>query len=171
VLGLLAAVLLHALFDWIVFSATALGNGGQEASAISPFFLILGVLIVGYGPVFLAQALLLRLLLGSLEREAETVRAYLADEVLLGVVLPDEYLILQDSRLRGAAEHRVLLNFGLVAYLTARALYQAATGLAFRKWHVALGDRPKNAPQQPEDVYRKRIARLRQSLVRQLGGT
>jgi RsiW-degrading membrane proteinase PrsW (M82 family) len=170
VLGATAAVLLHALFDWIVFAATVLGNGGEGTSAISPFILILGVLALGYGPVFVAQGLLLRLLLASLSREAETVRTYLADEVLLGVVLPDEYLILQDARLRGAAERRVLRNFGPWSYLTARALYQTATGLAFRKWHVALGDRPKNTPQQPEDVYRRRLARLRQSLVRQIGG-
>jgi RsiW-degrading membrane proteinase PrsW (M82 family) len=169
-LGLLAAVLLHALFDWIVFAATALGGGGQETPALLPFVLILGILVLGYGPVFVVQGLLLRLLLASLEREAETVRTYLADEVLLGVVLPDEYLILQDAGFRGAAERRVLRDVGPWAYLTARSLYQTATGLAFRKWHVALGDRPKNAPQQPEDVYRRRIARLRQSLVRQMGG-
>jgi RsiW-degrading membrane proteinase PrsW (M82 family) len=169
-LGLVAGVLLHALFDWIVFAATALGNGGQETPAISPFFLIFALLVLGYGPVFAAQGLLLRLLLASLGREAETVRTYLTDELLLGVVLPDEYLILQDARLRGGAERRVLRNFGPWTYLTARALYQTATGLAFRKWHVAQGDRPKNTPQQPEDVYRRRIARLRSSLSRQMGG-
>jgi hypothetical protein len=45
-------------------------------------------------------------------------------------------------------------------------LHQTATGLAFRKWHVALGDRPKPTPRQPEDAYRERIPRLRQRLLR-----
>ncbi len=165
-LGLFAAILLHTFFDFVVFGATALA--GQNIPALSPTLLTLCTLLLGYGPLFLAQAVLLRLLLAALDREAETVRAYLSDELLAGVVLPDEYLLLQDARLRSAAERRIFFDYGLRAYLTARAFYQAATGLAFRKWHVAQGDRRKNTPQQPEDVYRERLARLRLSLYRQM---
>ncbi len=169
VLGLLAAILLHVLFDWVVFAATA--EAGQATTMISSLALMAAVLLLGYGPVFAAQVFLLRILLASLAREAETVRTYLADELLFGVVLPDEYLILQDAGLRAASEQRILRNFGLWAYLTARAFYQTATGLAFRKWHVAQGDRRKVSSKQPEDVYRTRVAQLRSSLSRQLGNS
>ncbi len=165
-LGLGAAILLHVLFDWVVFAVT--GEAGQWTLAMSPLLLMLVLLVLGYGPVFAAQAFLLRILLASLAREAETVRTYLADELLHGFVLPDEYLILQDAGLRSASEQRILRDSGFWTYLTARAFYQTATGLAFRKWHVAQGDRPKRTPKQPEDVYRVRMARLRQSLSRRV---
>ena len=83
-----------------------------------------------------------------------------------GVVTPDEYTVLQNANLRARVEHHYLLYWGPRACLTARALHQTATGLAFRKWHVALGDQPKATPRQPEDVYRERIAKLRRALGR-----
>ena len=119
-------------------------------------------------PLFTAQAVLLRIALSSLAREAETVREYLASEALDGVITSDEYLLLQNATLRDAAERAYALEYGPRAWLTARTLYQTMTGLAFRKWHVAMGDPPKNTPRQPEDVYRERIARLRRSLRRQI---
>jgi RsiW-degrading membrane proteinase PrsW (M82 family) len=168
--GLLGAILLHTLFDFVVFASTWLGGQSVDGvRPISPFLVMLLVLVLGYGPVFAAQAALLKVLLAALEREAETVRQYLADELLQGVVLPDEYLIVQDASLRGAAERSILGYGGLRAYLTARAFYQTATGLAFRKWHVAQGDPEKVAARQPEDAYRERLARLRVALSRQLG--
>jgi hypothetical protein len=48
----------------------------------------------------------------------------------------------------------------------ARALFQTETGLAFRKWHVEMGDPPKRGDRQPEEVYRERIAHLRRALAR-----
>jgi RsiW-degrading membrane proteinase PrsW (M82 family) len=166
-LSLLAAILLHGWFDFVVLATTWLGGQpGAEPSA--PLLLMVVLLVAGYGPVFITQALLLKALIDALAREAETVRQYLADEVLGGVVLPDEYLIVQDAGLRGGAERRILRRFGPRAYLTARDFYQTLTGLAFRKWHVALGDREKEAPQQPEEAYRERLDRLRRSLTRQM---
>ncbi len=166
-LGLVAAILLHTWFDFVVFATTWLG-GQLAAEPSSPLLLMVVLLVAGYGPVFVTQALLLKVLIDALGREAETIRHYLADEVLGGVVLPDEYLIVQDAGLRGGAERRILRRFGPRAYLTARAFYQTLTGLAFRKWHVALGDLEKKAPQQPEEAYRERLARLRRSLTRQM---
>src|SRR5262249_48873423 len=110
----------------------------------------------------------LRLVLSALGREAEVVRTYLAAEVLDGTVTPDEYVLVQDASLRTTAEHQYGLVYGLHAYFTARALYQVAIGLAFRHWHVAMGDPPKRAPRQPEDAYRARIVKLRRSLERQV---
>jgi RsiW-degrading membrane proteinase PrsW (M82 family) len=165
-IGFLAGLLLHTLFDFVAFSAETAGStGGLSGQAIW-----LGVLTVllDYVPLFGAQALLLRMVLVALEREAAIVREHLAPEVPPGVTTPDEYVLLQNASLRVIAERQYLFAYGLRAYLTARSLYQAQTGLAFRKWHVAEGDPPKATARQPEDAYRERIARLRRSLLRQL---
>ena len=167
--GLLGAILLHTLFDFVAFASIWLGEQNVGGGGpVSPFTVMLVLLLLGYGPVFATQVVLLRILLAALEREAETVRQYLADELLQGVILPDEYFIVQDAGLRGAAERRILGYGGVRSYLTARAFFQTATGLAFRKWHVAQGDPEKVAARQPEEAYRERLARLRISLSRQL---
>ncbi len=165
-LGFIAAVALHTAFDAVAFGADALATSEVVAS-LGVFFAV-GTLLAEYIPLFTVQSLLLRVALGALGREAEIVRAYLVPEVLDGTITPDEYLLVQDSSLRTAAEHQYGLMYGLRAYFTARALYQVAIGLAFRHWHVAMGDPPKRAPRQPEDAYRARIAKLRRSLQRQL---
>jgi hypothetical protein len=164
--GLLAAVALHTLFDFVAFTATILARQGLAASA--PGLFGVATLAAAYTPLFAAEAVLLRMVIASLRREAEVVREYLAPELLAGVVTSDEYMLVQNATLRGLAERRALATYGLRAYLTARALHQTATGLAFRKWHVAMGDPVKATERQPEDAYRERIARLRRSLVRQL---
>jgi RsiW-degrading membrane proteinase PrsW (M82 family) len=167
VIGLVAAIGLHTYFDFVAFAANDLARTGMTNA--SPRLFAAVTLCLAYGPLFGAQAVLLRILLAALRREAAIVRTYLASEVVAGTVTPDEYLLVQDAALRNLAERRVLFDFGPRAYLTARALHQTATGLAVRKWHVALGDLPKAGPRQPEDAYRERIARLRRSLFRQLG--
>jgi hypothetical protein len=167
VIGLAAAIGLHTYFDFVAFAANDLARAGTTNA--SPRLFAAVTLCLAYGPLFGAQAVLLRILLAALRREAAIVRIYLASEVVAGTVTPDEYLLVQDAALRNLAERRVLFAFGPRAYLTVRALHQTATGLAVRKWHVAFGDLPKAGPRQPEDAYRERIARLRRSLIRQLG--
>lgn len=164
--GFAAALLLHTGFDFVAFGADALATPDLLAHAGALFALV--TLVAEYIPLFTAQAVLLRIALASLAREAETVREYLTSEVLDGVVSSDEYLLLQNAALRDAAERAYALEYGPRAWLTARTLYETMTGLAFRKWHVAMGDPPKNTPRQPEDVYRARIGRLRRSLRRQV---
>ncbi|HEV2461713.1 MAG TPA: PrsW family glutamic-type intramembrane protease [Ktedonobacterales bacterium] len=164
--GALAAVLLHTWFDFVAFATTALApagtvNGNREALALAS-------LALAYLPLFAAQAVLLRLALAALGREAETIRAFLAPEVIGGAVSPDEYVLLQDARMRGWAERRIFAEVGWHAYLTARALHQTATGLAFWKWHTAASDVRWSGAERRERAYRERIARLRRSLVRQL---
>jgi RsiW-degrading membrane proteinase PrsW (M82 family) len=162
--GFGAAVLLHSLFDFVDFQA----NAAVHAPHVTPLAVRLALVAVlaDYLPLFLAQALLLRLLMRALQREAAIVREFLAAEIGEGVVTPDEYAVLQKASLRARVEHRYLVAWGPRAYLLARALHQTATGLAFRKWHVAMGDIPKSTPRQPEEVYRERIARLRRGLLR-----
>jgi RsiW-degrading membrane proteinase PrsW (M82 family) len=164
--GFAAAILLHTGFDFVAFEADVLATPDVLAHAGALFALV--TLLAEYVPLFTAQAALLRIALASLAREAETVREYLASEVLDSVILPDEYLLLQNATLRNTAERAYALEYGPRAWLTARTLYQTMTGLAFRKWHVAMGDPPKNTPRQPEEVYRTRIERLRRSLRRQI---
>ncbi len=163
-LGLTAGMLLHTLFDAVAFVSDVLVPSGAAPSA----GLATAALLLEYAPLFAAELALLRVVLASLEREAEVVREYLAGEVLAGVVSPDEYALAQEARLRAAAERHYFRAYGLRAYLTARALFQTETGLAFRAWHVAQGDGPKPTLRQPEDAYRARIARLRRSLLRQV---
>lgn len=165
-LGFGAAVALHTAFDAVAFGADVLAT----SSTILQLGVIFAIatLLAEYLPLFTVQSLLLRITFGALEREAAIVRAYLVPEVLDGIITPDEYALVQDASLRIAAEHQYGLVYGLRAYFTARALYQVAIGLAFRHWHVAMGDPPKRAPRQPEDAYRARIAKLRRSLQRQL---
>ena len=165
-LGLLAALLLHTLFDFVAFAADA-ANHSTTLGERGPWIGVIGALL-DYLPLFAAQAILLGIVFGSLRREAATIREYLADETLSGVVTPDEYILAQDARLRSAAERQYAITYGARPWLTARSLYQAEIGLAFRKWHVAQGDPPKRGPRQPEDAYRTRITRLRRSLLRRI---
>jgi RsiW-degrading membrane proteinase PrsW (M82 family) len=164
--GFAAAILLHTGFDFVAFGAEELATPQMLAHAGALFALV--TLLAEYIPLFTAQAALLRIALSSLARETETIREYLTSEVLDSVISSDEYLLLQNATLRDAAERAYALEYGPRTWLTARTLYQTITGLAFRKWHVAMGDPPKNTPRQPEDVYRARIRRLRRSLQRQV---
>ncbi len=170
--GMLGAIALHAYFDFIAYVASFAGDARTSASfgllgrlgATLPFI----AAIAAYMPLFLAALALLNITLQALQREAAIVRAYLAVETLTGVVTPEEYVLAQDARLRSLVEREYGLRFGLRAYLLARALYQTETGLAFRKWHVEMGDPPKRSDRQPEDAYRERIPRLRRALARSI---
>lgn len=165
-LGFGAAVALHTTFDAVAFGADVLASS-DVVLQLGALFAIL-TLLAEYVPLFTVQSLLLRVAFGALEREAAVVRAYLVSEVLDGTVTPDEYVLVQDASLRSRAERQYGLIYGLRAYFTARALYQVAIGLAFRHWHVAMGDPPKRSLRQPEDAYRARLAKLRRSLQRQV---
>ncbi len=169
-LGLLAAVLLHAVFDFVVLSAPITAPIAARAGPLAghPALVAAGTLLCAYGPLFAAQIALLRQTLAALRREAEIVRVHLADEVLTGAVTVEEYVLAQDAARGDALERGVLFARGPAAYLVARALRQTAIGLAFRRWHVACGDAPKPSARQPEDLYRIRLAKLRASLTRRL---
>jgi len=171
--GMLGAIILHTYFDFIAFSADAtmaVRTGPLVALARLGALLPLATVLADYLPLFLTELALLTIALAALRREAAIVRAYLAAEVLSGVVTPDEYLFTQDARLRSLVERRYGLSYGPRVYLIARALFQTETGLAFRKWHVEMGDPPKRGDRQPEEVYRERIGRLRRALARAVIG-
>jgi RsiW-degrading membrane proteinase PrsW (M82 family) len=164
-LGFGIGVLLHTLFDFVDFQANHAVHDSPSSEVIATIALI--AIIADYIPPFIAQGALLYLLMRSLNHEATVIREYLADEVIRGVVSPDEYILLQRSFRRTRLERYYFIKRGWRTWLTAKALYQTQIGLAFRKWHVSMGDKPKAGHQQPEDAYRERIRHLRQDLVQQ----
>lgn len=162
-LGYLASVGLHSVFDFIDFfaSATVLASPGNSSVALFSLIAIIG----DYIPPFIAQVILLYVLIKALAHESAVIREFLAAEVSNGVVRVDEYAVLQNSFQRTKREHAVLRSSGWKQWMRVKTLYQTEIGLAFRKWHVSMGDKPKLGYRQPEDAYRQRIARLRQEIV------
>ena len=162
-LGFLLAVGLHSFFDFVDFQASAALNASPGDSNVT--FLSLMALIGDYIPPFLAQIFLLYILIKSLAHEAAVIREFLAVEVRNGVVKVDEYALLQNSFQRTKAERQVWRTQGWRQWMRVKSLYQTEIGLAFRKWHVSMGDKPKLGYLQPEDAYRQRIKRLRYELL------
>jgi RsiW-degrading membrane proteinase PrsW (M82 family)/pSer/pThr/pTyr-binding forkhead associated (FHA) protein len=160
--GYLIAVGLHSFFDFVTFQASVALNANPGNSYVS--FLSLIALIGDYIPPFLAQMFLLYILIKALAHEAAVIREFLAVEVSNGIVKVDEYALLQNSFQRTRAERRVWQQSGYRQWLRVKALYQTEIGLAFRKWHVSMGDKPKLGYRQPEDAYRRRIKRLRHEI-------
>jgi RsiW-degrading membrane proteinase PrsW (M82 family) len=161
-LGYLIAVGLHSFFDFVDFQASAAVQAAPGNESVALFSLI--AIIGDYIPPFLAQIGLLYVLIKSLAHEAAVIREFLSVEVSNGVVRVDEYPLLQNSFQRTRAERRVLRKSGIQQWMRVKALYQTEIGLAFRKWHVQMGDKPKLGYLQPEDAYRQRIARLRKEI-------
>ncbi|MDQ6662205.1 MAG: PrsW family glutamic-type intramembrane protease [Chloroflexota bacterium] len=157
------AVILHSFFDFVNYQTSVVLNAAPNDTTVS--FLSLLAVIGDYIPPFLAQMVLLYVLMKSLVHEAAVIREFLAVEVSNGIVKVDEYALLQDSFLRTKAERRVLRKSGVRQWLRVKALYQTEIGLAFRKWHVSMGDKPKLGYRQPEDAYRQRIKRLRYEIM------
>jgi RsiW-degrading membrane proteinase PrsW (M82 family) len=163
-LGFLLAVGLHTVFDFVDDFANLLVLAHPDNPTIALLSLV--AVIGDYIPPFIAQVVLLYILIKSLAHEAAVIREFLAHEVSSGVVTVDEYALLQNAGQRIKAERRVLRKKGFRQWLRVRALYQTEIGLAFRKWHVSMGDKPKLGYRQPEDAYRQRINRLRQDIIK-----
>ena len=161
-LGYLLAVGLHTFFDFVDFQVSELIRTAPADSQAFNYALI--AIIGNYIPPFLAQMGLVYILIKSLAHEAAVIREFLAVEVSNGVVLVDEYALLQNSFQRTKRERQALREQGLRQWLRVKALYQTEIGLAFRKWHVSMGDKPKLGYRQPEDAYRERIRRLRREI-------
>jgi RsiW-degrading membrane proteinase PrsW (M82 family) len=162
IIGFLVAVGLHSFFDFVTFQASSVIYTSGGNSTINNIAQI--AIVVNYIPPFLAQLGLLYILIKSLSHEAAVIREFLAVEVSNGVVTVGEYALLQNSFQRTRVERRVLRKSGVKQWLRVKALYQTEIGLAFRKWHVNMGDKPKLGYVQPEDAYRQRIKRLRHKI-------
>jgi protease PrsW len=134
---------------------------------LNPFVLLFVVLplesVVLTGPGLVT---LLVIAIFAWRREAAVIRTHLSDEVRVGTITPAEYRRLPSQRARLRAEVAVLLRRGLGPWLAQRDLHQAATELAFRRWHVTRGERPtRGIRQTPEERYRQQIALLRTRLA------
>jgi RsiW-degrading membrane proteinase PrsW (M82 family)/pSer/pThr/pTyr-binding forkhead associated (FHA) protein len=162
-LGYVLSVGLHTFFDFVDFQASAALNASPGNNDVA--FLSLLALVGDYVPPFLAQMFILYILIKALTHEAAVIREFLAVEVSNGVVKVDEYALVQNSFQRAKAERRVWRKYGFRQWLRVKALYQTEIGLAFRKWHVSMGDKPKLGYLQPEDAYRQRIKRLRHEIA------
>ncbi|GHO95703.1 hypothetical protein KSF_057510 [Reticulibacter mediterranei] len=159
VAGYLVAVLFHSAFDFVDWFANGLVINETDTTIVTI------ILFANYIPPFLAQVAILYFLMKSLAHEAAIIREFLASEVSSGVVRVEEYALLQNSFQRTKEERRVLWRYGIKQWLRVKSLYQTEIGLAFRKWHVSMGDKPKQGDVQPEEAYRQRIKRLRQEIV------
>ncbi|GAC1355713.1 MAG: hypothetical protein NVS4B11_25850 [Ktedonobacteraceae bacterium] len=162
-LGYLVAVALHSIFDFVDIYANATVIASPNNPSVQLFSLI--AVIGDYIPPFIAQIVLLYFLIKALAHEVAVIREFLASEVSNGVVRVDEYALLQNSFQRTRQERRVLMQCGIKQWVRVQTLYQTEIGLAFRKWHVSMGDKPKLGYRQPEDAYRKRIKRLRYEIM------
>ncbi len=163
-IGFLVGVGLHSLFDFVALYANALVLASPNNSQVALLSLI--AIIGDYVPPFLAQMVILYILIKSLAHEAAIIREFLAPEVSSGVVQVNEYVLLQNSFQRTKQERKMWRQYGLKQWRRVCALYQTEIGLAFRKWHVSMGDKPKLGYRQPEDAYRRRIKKLRQEIAR-----
>lgn len=161
-LGYLIAVGLHSFFDFVDFQASAAIRNADGNATVINYALI--AIVGNYVPPFLAQIGLLYILIKGLAHEAAVIREFLAVEVSNGGVTVGEYALLQNSFQRTKAERHVLKQSGFRQWMRVKALYQTEIGLAFRKWHVSMGDKPKLGYRQPEDAYRQRIRRLRNDI-------
>ncbi|GHO84635.1 hypothetical protein KSZ_26410 [Dictyobacter formicarum] len=162
-IGYFIAVGLHTAFDFINFFANSLVLSSPDNSNIVMFSLFAS--IGDYILPFIAQMVIIYCLIKSLAHEAAIIREFLASEVSSGIVTVDEYAMLQHSFLRTRIERNILWRQGFKQWMRVKALYQTEIGLAFRKWHVSMGDKPKLGYVQPEDAYRQRIQRLRQDIL------
>jgi RsiW-degrading membrane proteinase PrsW (M82 family) len=161
-LGFLIAVGMHSFFDFVDFQASAAirDSGGNQVVVNYALIAIVG----NYLPPFLAQLGLLYILIRGLAHETAIIREFLADEVSDGIVTVGEYALLQNSFQRTHVERQVFRRSGYLQWLRVKDLYQTEIGLAFRKWHVSMGDKPKLGYLQPEDAYRQRVKRLRKEI-------
>lgn len=162
-LGYFLAVLQHAAWNFI--AATIVPSLLPED--INPLMLLFVIMpVVSF--VLTAPGLLALLFTALLawRREANVIREHLRDEVERGTLTPEEYDLLPSLRRRAGLELRTLRWNGPRAFFTRRDFHQAATELAFRKWHLSRGERPKRAQRRtPEDRYRDQIAIYRARLA------
>jgi protease PrsW len=161
--GLGLAIFMH--FSWNFFAATLIPNrvfGPVETAGdalLRLFVLHPLVTALFLGPAVLTLAAIIGIVW---RREERIIREQLRDEVAAGVITPEEYARLTSTRRRIAHELRVLRSHGPRAWYAQEQLHQAATSLAFRKWHLSRGERPKNDQRTtPDEQYRQRIQSLR----------
>lgn len=163
-LGYLLAIVLHTGFDFVNSLARDFFFTYSDNSSMNSF--VLTAIVCNYIPPFIAQIVIVYVLMKSLAHEAALIREFLVEEVCTGIVTVDEYALLQHSFARTKIERQILWTQGFKQWLRVKALYQTEIGLAFRKWHVKMDDRPHLGYLHSIEAYRQRIQRLRLEIER-----
>jgi RsiW-degrading membrane proteinase PrsW (M82 family)/pSer/pThr/pTyr-binding forkhead associated (FHA) protein len=162
-LGYLLAVGLHTGFDFVNAFVRNFSFTHSHTTTVTTLMLV--AVVSDYIPPFIAQVVILSVLIKALAHEEAIIREFLVSEVSAGIVTVDEYALLQHSFARTKNERKILWQQGIKQWLRVKSLYQTEIGLAFRKWHVSMGDKPKFTHMHSEDAYRQRILLLRQQVV------
>lgn len=122
VAGYMLAVLLHATWNFVATVSAASGTG--------LFFL---AYLVGWIPAFVCFMIAVGY---CLYRERKIIRQHLYDEVVLGVLTPQEYAEVTSLSGRMAFHWRGWQRGGVSGYRSAKAFSRLATKLALSKWHT-----------------------------------
>jgi hypothetical protein len=156
VLGYLAGVLLHMLWNGGVLVIEDLQGEGATIWSV----LLLEVPLFVLPPLAILYVIARR----GASTELAVMREQLREEVGYGVITQQEYAELTDGLARKAAMRRARKQ-GWAAWKTQRAFYEAAGDLAYRKHHLAQGERVD--PEDREAIVRSRgeLARLRPLLA------
>ncbi len=156
VLGFSLAVFQHALWNGsLVFI------DGMTGAAISVWKIVLI-----QAPLYTLLPLFVLFLIARAagRRELAILRQQLAPEVAYGVLTPEEFAAVTDASRRKAAAAAARARGGRALLQTQRRFNQTAAELAFRKYHLSRGERPKPNQHHPEDAYRAELAYLRAAL-------
>jgi len=150
ILGYLGAVTLHAIWNGGAILAQAIGDEGGGA-----FFCFMLVLWLVFVTVFLA------VVIGLVRRRKRILEAYLADEVVLKFVTPDEKALVIDAFGIGRAR-RAWGKDG-------ESLVRATARLATVKWHAERAAKSKTATVSHQLIMplRQEIKTLRGRIVQQ----
>jgi RsiW-degrading membrane proteinase PrsW (M82 family) len=161
-LGAGLAILIHMIFDFVVFQTSV--SYQVENPLIDA--IILFVIIVTYILLFIIQGVFYFLLMRGLAREAAVLREYLIDEVQRGMITLEEYVILQQASFMLRLKRALLIASDIRLWIAVRNLFAAEVSLAFAKWSIARGttgmtiiDEIDRARASIRD-YRRIIARL-----------
>jgi RsiW-degrading membrane proteinase PrsW (M82 family) len=158
-IGYFCAVLQHA--SWNFLGAGVIPS--LLPDDLNPLILLFVVMPIT-SVVFTAPGLVTLVIVAILawHRESNVIREFLKDEVTRGTLTAEEYAVLPLWRQRMRTEWGMLRRKGLRAFFALRDFHQAATELAFKKWHVSRGETPKRAQRRTlEDQYRDQLAILR----------
>lgn len=137
-LGLAAAVALHAFHNVAMFGGTAL-----------TFF---AGLTFDWGGVLLTLVIIVL----ALTQERRWMKEYLAEEVGLGTLSAEEYGLVRSAALRNRHRLGLLYRHGMRAYWRSGRRFHACSELAYRKRHHALF---------ADEASAAAVIRLRQSLI------
>lgn len=165
VAGYLLAVVQHSA--WNLIAGTVVPSLLPAETAEWVYFCLVAPIqtVVLTGPGLLTLAIIVLI---TWQREAAIIRRMLLPEVEQGLISPEDYQIMASSRRRLRSLWETLRADGLVALLLRREYINAATELAFRKWHLERGERPKRGQRvTPEEHYREKIRRLQARLALQ----